>query len=405
VFRQAQHKEPKSVQRRYELDWLRVMAILAIFGLHHCTRFFDTDDWFIKNATTYLSVQVWLEFCTSWGMPLILIISGASAFMALEKHRPERYALGLVLRLLVPLLVGMFTHVALHIYLENLHKGKFSGSFFAFYPHYFEGMYGFGGNFAWMGSHLWYLELLFIVSLLCLPLFLWLKRTASGRRVLQGMGDLLANPAAVLLLALPAILLILNLDEATLGNTSLGGWSVVIYPLFYVAGFVIVSNERLQEYIVRMRWIHLGMGLVFVSAYLFGEFQTIYPTDVFPLANALVKALDCFVVWSWLLAIFGFGKARLSFTNPFLKYANEAALPFYILHQTVLITLGYFVVQWAIPDLLKFVIILTVSFLAIMGLYEFGVRRFNLLRFLFVMKPKQRGTTDVRTVFARQGDN
>jgi hypothetical protein len=40
-----------------------------------------------------------------------------------------------------------------------------------------------------------------------------------------------------------------------------------------------------------------------------------------------------------------------------------------------------------------------------MGLYEFGVRRFNLLRFLFGMKPKQRGTTDVRTVFARQGDN
>jgi len=237
-----------------------------------------------------------------------------------------------------------------------------------------------------MGSHLWYLELLFIASLLCLPLFLWLKCTASGRRVLQGMGDLLANPAAVLLLALPTILLILNLDEANLGNTSLGGWSMVIYPLFYVAGFVIIANERLQQQLVRLRWIHLVMGLVFVSAYLFGEFQTVYPTEAFPLANALVKALDCFVVWSWLLAIFGFGKARLSFTNPFLKYANEAALPFYILHQTVLIALGYFVVQWAIPDPLKYLVILVASFGVITGLYEYGVRRFNVLRFLFGMK-------------------
>jgi hypothetical protein len=327
-----------------------------------------------------------MEFCTSWGMPLILIISGASAFLALDKLRAGKYVAGLFLRLLIPLLVGMFTHVAFQVYLENLYKGKLSGSFFAFYPHYFDGMYGFGGNFAWMGLHLWYLELLFIVSLLCLPLLLWLKRTAIGRRVLQGLGDLLANPAAVLLLALPAILLILNLDEATWGNQSLGGWSFVIYPLFYIGGFVIIANERLQQYIVRMRWLHLAMGLVFVSAYLFGEFQTIYPTDSYRLADAVVKALDCFVVWSWLLAVFGFGKAHLNFTNPFLKYANEAALPFYILHQTVVVALGYFVVQWAIPDLLKYLVILGVSFGVIMGLYEYGVRRFDVMRFLFGMK-------------------
>jgi surface polysaccharide O-acyltransferase-like enzyme len=369
----------------FYLDWLRVFAILAVFGLHHSTRFFDTDDWFIKNATTYLSVQVWLEFCTSWGMPLILIISGASAFLALDKYRPGKYITGLFLRLFIPLIVGIFTHVALHIYLEKLHTGTFSGSFFEFYPHYFEGMYGFGGNFAWMGSHLWYLELLFILSLVFLPIFIWFKRTSIGRRVLQGMGDLLANPAAVLLLALPAILLILNLDEAGLGNTSLGGWSVVIYPLFYIAGFVIISNERLQKHVVRMRRMHLMLGVAFTGAYLFAEFQTVLPA-LFPVADPLAKVLDCFVVWSWLLAVMGFGMVHLNVNTPFLKYANEAALPFYILHQTVVVTLGYFVVQWAIPDLLKYLVILIGSFFVIMGLYEFGVRRFDLMRFLFGMK-------------------
>lgn len=377
--------DTKTVQRRFYLDWLRVFAIFAIFALHHAARFFDTDDWFIKNATTYLSMQVWLEFCTSWGMPLILIISGASAFLALDRYRPGKYAGGLVVRLFVPLIVGMFTHVALHIYLWNLHTGRFSGSFFEFYPHYFDGMYGFGGNFAWMGSHLWYLELLFILSLLFLPLFIWFKRNSIGRRVLQRMGDFLVNPAAVLLLALPAILLILNLDEAGPGNTSLGGWSVVIYPLFYIGGFVILPNERLQNHIVRMRWPHLGMGLIFSSAYLFAEFQTILPS-LFPVADPLGKVLDCFVVWSWLLAVLGFGMKHLNFTNQFLKYANEAALPFYILHQTVVVALGFFVVQWATPDLLKYAIILVGSFSVIMGLYEFGVRRFNLMRFLFGMK-------------------
>src|SRR3990172_2784861 len=116
------------------------------------------------------------------------------------------------------------------------------------------------------------------------------------------MGNLLANPAAVLLLALPAIMLILNLDEAGAGNTSLGGWSVVIYPLFYIAGFVIISNERLQKHIVRMRWMHLMLGVVFTAAYLFAEFQTVLPA-LFPVADPLGKGLDCFVVWSWLLAV------------------------------------------------------------------------------------------------------
>jgi glucan biosynthesis protein C len=56
----------------------------------------------------------------------------------------------------------------------------------------------------------------------------------------------------------------------------------------------------------------------------------------------------------------------------------------------VILSVGYFVVQWAIPDLLKFVIIATISFAIIMLLYEFLVRRFNVLRFLFGMRPLKR---------------
>jgi hypothetical protein len=62
-------------------------------------------------------------------------------------------------------------------------------------------------------------------------------------------------------------------------------------------------------------------------------------------------------------------------------------LPFYIFHQTVLLAVGFFVVQWALPAPLKWLIIASVSFAAILALYEFLVRRWNILRFLFGMKP------------------
>jgi glucan biosynthesis protein C len=381
-----------NLQRRYDLDWLRVLAILAVF-VFHSTRLFDTDDWTIKNPTNYLFVDVWRDFATSWGMPLILLISGASLFYALGKTTPGRFIKGILARLFVPLVIGIFTHVVLQVYLENLSKNNFNGSFFGFYPHYFEGMYGFGGNFAWMGLHLWYLEALFIFSLLLLPLFWWLRKRTAGQHTLESVGNFLSKPATVFLFALPVILLIAVLDTETWGNREMGGWSVFIYPCFLVSGFVIISSDRLQACIQRMRWSSLGFGLALSAAYLFLEFQTRYSLPL------LVKKSDDLLLslsaWSWLLAVFGFGMKHLNRNTPFLKYANEAVLPFYILHQTAIVCLGYFVVQWAIPDWLKFVFVLTVSFLVSMGVYHLLVRPFNLLRFMFGMKPTVR-TSAVR---------
>jgi peptidoglycan/LPS O-acetylase OafA/YrhL len=379
----------QTVQRRYELDWLRVLTILAIF-VFHCTRLFDPDDWTIKNQTTYLFMNIWKDWANSWGMPLIMIISGASAFLALSKVRPGKYVQGLVVRLFVPLMFGMFTHVAFQIYLERLNKGTFTGSFFEFYPHYFDGMYGFGGNFAWMGLHLWYLELLFMLSLLCLPLFAWLKYTTLGQRLLNGLGNILSLPGFAFLFALPAILLIYKLDPATWGNQDLGGWSVLIYPFFFIAGFIIISNHRLQESIQRMRWIALELAILLSVAFVYMEYTFTVNFEYSPFLVSVDQMFGefiyCMIAWSWLLAIFGFAMKRLTFTNPFLKYASEASLPFYILHQSVIVTVSYFVVQWAIPDWTKFITVIIVSFLIVMGLYEYLVRRFNLLRFLFGMK-------------------
>jgi peptidoglycan/LPS O-acetylase OafA/YrhL len=67
-------------------------------------------------------------------------------------------------------------------------------------------------------------------------------------------------------------------------------------------------------------------------------------------------------------------------------------LPFYIWHQPVLLYVGFFVVQWAIPDLLKWAIIFTASFVIIVTLCEFVVRRFNVMRVLFGMKPIKQAT-------------
>jgi glucan biosynthesis protein C len=388
-----------TVGRRYDLDWLRVLAILAIFVFHN-SRPFDTYGWAIKNPTTYAFVDVWNGFATIWGMPLILVISGASIFYSLGKVGAGTYLKGLLVRLLVPLVVGMFTHLPLQVYLERLQQGEFSGSFLEFYPHYFDGLYALGGNFAWIGLHLWYLEALFIFSVLLLPLLWWLRRSPTGQSVLKGMGDSLARAAPALLLSLPVLLLIYSLDPKTLGMRDLGGWSVLIYPCFLVSGFVIASHERLQARVRQTRWLSLGLGVALSAGYLLLRYDAAL---VFAIKAKMADTLLSLGCWCWLLAVFGFGFQHLGQNRPFLRYANEAALPFYILHQTTIVSLGYLVVQWAIPDGLKFVCLISGSFLTSVGLYEFLVRRSNLLRVLFGMKPRARETQSTRAVLAKQG--
>jgi len=373
--------------RRYDLDWLRVLAILTVF-VFHSSRFFDLGDWHVKNAAQYLEVQVWIIILANWMMPLIFVISGASLFYALGKGKTVKFIQDKVLRLLVPLVVGIFTHISIQVYLDRLTHGQFYGSYFEFLPHYFNGIQGFGGNMPWTGMHLWYLLALFLFSLFFLPLFCWLK-DGSGQGLLNRMGSLLARPGAPILLALPTVALLNLIDpDSALGNWENGGWNYIVYITFFLGGFLIFSHEGLQRRVQGQRWLSLAAGLVMlvVAFALWGGNDPAYGS----LRFVVIYSLYGLCSWCLILAILGFGMKHLTFSTPFLKYSNEAVLPFYVMHQTVLLVMGYFIVQWDIPDLVKFLIIVSSSLGIIIGLYEYLVRRVGILRILFGMKPQAR---------------
>lgn len=381
--------ETKPTARIHYLDWLRVLAILFVF-VYHSTRFFNLGDWHIKNPTTYSWLEVWNNFAETWMMPLFYVISGASLFFVIGRGNFGKFAKDKTLRLLVPLLVGIFTFSSIQVYLERVTHGDFSGSFFQFLPHYFTGSYECcnpaSGNFAITGIHLWYLWWLFVFSILLYPLLRWLK--GRGRRVLSVLGKLFALPGMVYCMAIPTILMLAFVDPNNpLISEKEAGWSLVVYLWLVFCSFVVFTNDRLIASIRRLTWLSLTMGVastVVSTVLLTRQGIPVYGTQLY----APLSGLRVFSSWCWVLAILGLGMKYLNSYAPSLKYSNEAVLPFYILHQTVLLCVGYFVVQWPIPDWLRWASILLISFTTIMGLYEFLVRRFNLLRFLFGMKVK-----------------
>ncbi len=378
--------ETETLQRRFDLDWLRVLAILSVF-FYHSTRFFNTWDWHVKNAVTYGWVQALESFMEIWMMPLVFLISGASIFYAMHKGGAGTFFKDKVLRLLVPLLVAMLTYASLQVYLERITHGQFGGSYFQFLPHYFDGVYleiGSVGNFAFHGMHMWYVMVLFLYCLIFYPLFHWWK--GNGRSPLDKIGDLLTSPWTIwLALAFPILLMHLFVSDTDWEFGS-GGWPFLEYIFYLLYGFVIVSQEGLQANIKRNRWFFLIVGLTLGAVYAFLVANISNPV-IDPMEGILGDPLYILSACALLPAFLGFGMQHLTRTTPFLKYAGEAVLPFYILHQTMLLIVGYFVVQWAIPDFVSWLIIFASSFVMIMLTYEFAVRRANFLRFLFGMRP------------------
>ena len=73
-----------------------------------------------------------------------------------------------------------------------------------------------------------------------------------------------------------------------------------------------------------------------------------------------------------------------------LDYLNQAVYPFYILHQTVIVVLVYYIVQTQNESILsKYVYTVGMTLFVTMGIYHsLLIRPYALTRFLFGMKPK-----------------
>jgi glucan biosynthesis protein C len=364
--------------RRHDLDWLRVITIITVF-FFHTGRFFDEGGWHVKDALRLENFQDMTDLLVIWIMPMMFVISGAAIYYGFKPGQVGKFLKDKLLRLVVPLVVGMFTHSILQMYFDATTNGRFEGTFWEFVPHYFDGVFPFGGNFSVTSVHLWYLEVLFIFCLLFLPIFIWLK--GSGQHVWQSVGNFLARPGTMYLLALPTILFVAVLDPSNVGMKDIGGWNIFAYMTIFLPAFIFVPNEVVMDRLIKQRWLSLALALVFSLAY-----WSMEDVAFGSLGYWIESALITLASWSWMFALLGIARRYLVFTNPFLSYANEAVLPFYILHQPVLLCVGFFVVRWSIPVLGKYFVILGISFIVIMAIYEFLVRRYKVMRFLFGMK-------------------
>ncbi|MFX0177334.1 MAG: acyltransferase family protein [Candidatus Hodarchaeota archaeon] len=379
--------EMNKFERRYDLDWLRIIATVLVF-LFHCSRFFDTFDWHVKNNELDMGITIAQVMLSGFGMPIFFIIAGMGTFYALGFVKSGLYLKDRIIRLLIPLVVGMFTHVSIQVYLERVSKGEFTGSFFEFYPRYFEGLYGFGGNFSWVGHHLWFLFVLLIFTFVTLKPFIYLRKEENLIKISR-LSNSLKKPGLILLLTIP--LIFTEFINIFVGYLEFGGWNLFSYLIFFIYGYIFASNVQFKQVIEKNRNISIIFGFIttFVVLIIMIIFQDTLLDNTLQLSDFLFFTFRVINGWSWMIVVLALANKYLNKDHKSRKFLNEIVMPFYVLHQTIIVIVGFYMVRLDLNIFSKFVIISSLSFVIIMGLVLI-IRKVNALRFLFGMRIKRK---------------
>jgi peptidoglycan/LPS O-acetylase OafA/YrhL len=389
--------------RQPHLDWLRIFAIIGVLFFHSAMPFAAEEWWHIKNKETsnvLLEFNFWLS---RFRMPLLFFISGAVSFYMMQKRSAASFIGLRFRRLFIPLLFGMLVIVPPQVYMERLAQG-YNGSFWQFYPSIFEGVPYPKGNTSW--HHLWFIAYLFVYDLIAAPLFAWMI-SARGRAFAQRL-NWFGKSGRIYLLVIPSIIvyasLVLKYPET---NDLIHDYTFLPYWfLFLLIGFLCVVTPSLMESLERNRRTSLMLGIILFILMNYLRWNSKEPWDVvgqnwreLPITYAYLAMYPA-VAWFWLMSLTGYGKKYLNKATSFSNYASQAVYPFYVVHQTIIVILAYYVVQANDSVMMKYLFLSMVSLFLSVAVCHLVIQRFAVTRFLFGLKPKKVLSDETMTIIA-----
>lgn len=379
-------------ERRYDIDWLRAIVMMSVF-FFHCARFFGGGEWHLNNNTRSIVAHLFIGWLDMWFMPVFFLLSGLGAWYAYATRTNRQYILERIKRILIPLYtVGLFVMLPLQFYFEIHSNAGFNGTYWESLPLYFSSL----GHFSIdrpsgmlplpFSGHLWFLQYLILISLISLPLMRFLQ-SDNGLRFIGKLAEWCNKPYGIFICLIPILFIRIGLRGFFFGHNN---WADFFeFMLYFLIGFVFTADHRFAQGIKKYGWVGLISGLAGFGCegfFILGLEYNYPGGESFSLTYVLFETVMSIGRLSWIVFVLSLGLKYLNFNHKVLAYGNEAVLPFYIFHQTIILGVGWFVIRFHIGILPKFMIIAGISFSIIMTLYELLVRRFNVMRFCFGMR-------------------
>ena len=368
--------------RRYDLDWLRIIAF-GLLILYHVGMFYVTWGWHVKSTYASPAVEPLMSLVNPWRLALLFFISGVAIRFATDKAESlGRFARSRLARLGLPLLFGIYVWVMLQAYYQVRQSGEFAGSIVAFYPDYIALEQAFS-TITPTWNHLWYLAYVLTYILIALAILPWLRRVPESR----AWQALTARPfVVVFVLILPFVV-----NETWLSpifpttHELINDWANHAHRfMIFLVGFFVAKDARFWGSVDKVwmfapalaiaAWLVLQNGADIANGlrHFLSDTQLRFLFNYFAIIYA----------WSCILTLLGFGQRFLNRESSQLRYLTGAIFCYYVLHQTITIVAGYYLTTYQLGLVVESLLVLAVTIAGCVLGYEL-IRRIPGIGILF----------------------
>ncbi len=347
----------QTINRRYDIDWVRVIAIGLLLIYHIAIGF---QPWgimigFITNSKTWESLWIPMAMLNVWRIPLLFYVSGMGVYFAMQNRNWKELIKERASRIVVPFVFGILFIVPLHILLLQFH-------------------YDWPLTYSPSPGHLWFLGNIIAYVLILSPIFFYLKRNEDGK-VVSTIKKLLSTPLGLLpiIAAFIAETLLVNPNSYEMYAMTWHGFFLGL--LAFLVGFIFVlGGSSFWNMLLKWRWLFLLLAIAFFT-YRLMQFQMRVPS------YQLAIESNC-----WIFSVFAFSYRYLNRPSKALSYLSEAAYPIYIIHMAFLYLVSQLLFPLEIEAPLKFMLAVIMTTTSCFAFYELIIRRVNVIRPLFGLK-------------------
>lgn len=370
-----------TIQRHYGLDWLRIGAF-GLLILFHVGLYFSPGHWIVKSPQT-ADWALWpLAAIVPWRLSVLFAVSGyATAAMIERVPSLSAFLAERSRRLLVPLLFGMLVIVPP----QDWVRLEVSGRHPSFADFIVQDAFAFkwaAGTFMPGWEHLWFLPYLWAYTLLLTALLGLGKRWyAGGERTVIWLAQgrrLIWLPAAVMT---GGVLLLGRMHIQGLTDSA-------DYVPAFLLGFAYAHSPSFRAAFGRNFREALGLSLAALGV-LWGLMAFGSPSPG-RAEELLGLAAGCLMSWTMIPVAFCLAERFLNRDHRWRQPLATAVFPAYIVHQTVIVLVGWQLRHAGAVGLPAFLIQLS-SVMAGCFLAWQLARRIPLMGVLLGMPPKGNG--------------
>jgi hypothetical protein len=384
-------------ERRIDLDWVRIGAFLLLI-------FYHVGVVYAPGPTAVGAISPrplpWLvvpmTLANPWRLLVLFVVSGAATRFMSDHMRPRTLLRSRSVRLLIPLVFGVWIIVPPQCFVQVVERCGYSGNYLQFWQRYLAADQHLCANgphlFVPTPNHLWFVGYLWVLTaLLALMLAVAPHLLAKLQRRLEwalaGRG-LFIWPACWLALAYGLL------------QRGFPFWyAFAVYVPAFLFGYLVATSNSLWARLAGARWqalagaalsycalIGLALAILGTPSTWAAKVASNSVSAVHLALHALGSAVYGINQWLWMAVVFGFAYQYLrGHDGPVRRYLTDAIFPFYIIHQTTIEVVAHHLAKERLALGLEATLLIGATVASCFATYEIA-RRSRLLRPLFGLK-------------------